>query len=189
MDRLNFLNMQTYIALLRGINVSGQKLIKMEALRKALEELNFKNISTYIQSGNVLFQTEISDVAALGQQICDLIGKHFGFEVSVIVVTPKDLQQTIADNPFAPENIELPQPYVSFLSERPEQQNIQVLEAMDFQEDRFRIVGKNLYIHYADGAGKTKLTSAVIEKKLRLTSTARNWKTVLKLLELADQMP
>ncbi|WP_170826875.1 DUF1697 domain-containing protein [Flavobacterium caeni] len=178
--------MKTYIALLRGINVSGQKLIKMDALRKALTELDFENVSTYIQSGNILFQSKTDDVKKLEKLIHDLIEKHFGFDVSVIVVTPQDLVDTMKSNPFANDHIELPQPYVSFLSDVPTNENTAILKAIDFQKDRFEIVGKNLYIHYADGAGQTKLSNAVIEKKLKLTSTARNWKTVLKLIELAE---
>ncbi len=181
--------MKTYIALLRGINVSGQKLIKMEALRNALGELGFTNVSTYIQSGNILFQSAVSATAKLETQIHDLIRKQFGFDVRVLVVTPDALRQTVALNPFQKDGIALPQPYVSFLSERPKPENAKVLESMDFGNDRFEIIGNNIYIHYADGAGKTKLSNAVIEKKLQLDSTARNWKTVRKLLELADQIP
>lgn len=178
--------MKTYIALLRGINVSGQKIIKMELLRKALTELDFENVSTYIQSGNILFQSNISDTKKLEIQIHDLIEKHFGFDVAVIVVTPEDLKTIIAKNPYADENIEEPQPYVSFLSEVPTAENREVLSAMDFQNDRFKIIDKAMYLHYAVGAGTTKLSNAVIEKKLKLTSTARNWKTVKKLIELSE---
>lgn len=178
--------MKTYIALLRGINVSGQKIIKMELLRKALAELNFTNISTYIQSGNILFQSAVSDQQKLEKQIHDVIGKHFGFDVSVIVVTPEDLKSVIVKNPYAEEDIAEPQPYVAFLSDIPTHENVAVLSAMDFQNDRFQTVGKTMYLHYAEGAGTTKLSNAVIEKKLKLTSTARNWKTVKKLIELAE---
>lgn len=180
--------MKTYIALLRGINVSGQKIIKMELLRKALAELDFANVSTYIQSGNILFRSPISDPKKLEKQIHDLIEKRFRFDVSVIVVTPEDLESVIAKNPFAGENIAEPQPYVAFLSDIPADENIAVLSAMDFQKDRFRPIGRTLYLHYADGAGTTKLSNAVIEKKLQLTSTTRNWKTVKKLIELAENM-
>lgn len=180
--------MKTYIALLRGINVSGQKLIKMELLRQVLNELDFEHISTYIQSGNILFQSKISDTKKLEKQIHDLIEKHFGFDVSVIVVTPDDLKSVIQKNPLAKENIELPQPYVAFLSDVPVKENIAVLSGIDFQKDRFNIVDKTMYLHYADGAGTTKLSNAVIEKKLKLTATSRNWKTILKLIELSESV-
>lgn len=180
--------MKTYIALLRGINVSGQKIIKMEALRKSLEVLDLADVSTYIQSGNILFRSALNDARPLEELLHDHIEKQFGFGVSVIVVTPDDLRAVIAQNPFEGEQIEEPQPYVSFLSDEPSEQNLEALQAMDFQQDRFISIDKTLYIHYADGAGKTKLSNAVIERKLKLTSTARNWKTVKKLLELAEAM-
>lgn len=180
--------MKTYIALLRGINVSGQKIIKMELLRKALAELEFANVSTYIQSGNILFQSPLSDAKKIEKQIHDLIEKHFGFDVPVIVVTPDALRSVIDKNPYAHENIAEPQPYVAFLSAVPTEENVAVLSAMDFQDDRFQTIGKTMYLHYADGAGTTKLSNAVIEKKLNLVSTARNWKTVKKLIELAENL-
>lgn len=180
--------MKTYIALLRGINVSGQKIIKMELLRKALTELDFENVSTYIQSGNILFRSPISDPKKIEKQIHDLIEKHFKFDVSVIVVTPDDLKSVIAKNPFAGEKIEEPQPYVAFLSQEPTTENISVLKSIDFQNDRFVIVDQSMYLHYADSAGKTKLSNAIIEKKLKLTATSRNWKTIKKLIELSENL-
>jgi uncharacterized protein (DUF1697 family) len=180
--------MKTYIALLRGINVSGHKIIKMEKLREVLKELELDKISTYIQSGNILFRSNISEEKKLEKMIADLIYKHFGFDVSVVVLTPEDLQTTVNDNPFAKDTIELPQPYVAFLSTIPAHSDVAVLKATNFQKDRFEVVGKKMYLHYADGAGSTKLSNAIIEKKMKLTATARNWKTVLKLIELADAM-
>lgn len=180
--------MKTYIALLRGINVSGHKMIKMEKLCEVLKELEFEKISTYIQSGNILFKSKIEDEKKLEKMISDLIYKHFGFDVPVIVVTPEDLKTTIKNNPFAKENIALPQPYVAFLSTVPAIWDLEVLKATNFQKDRFVVLEKNMYLHYADGAGSTKLSNAVIEKKLKLTATARNWKTVLKLVELSEAM-
>lgn len=160
----------------------------METLREVLKECRFENISTYIQSGNILFRSEISDTKKLELQIHETIEKHFGFDVSVIVVTPQDLKMTLKNNPFAKENIALPQPYVAFLSATPALSDLEILQAIDFQNDRFITIDKNMYLHYADGAGKTKLSNAVIEKKLKLTATSRNWKTILKLIELAEAM-
>jgi uncharacterized protein (DUF1697 family) len=179
--------MQTYIALLRGINVSGHKLIKMETLRKVLEELNFKNISTYIQSGNILFQSDEKSIPKLEKQIIDLIYKHFSFDVPVTIVTPADLKKIVKDNPYAERKLEDPaQPYVSFLSEVPSAEKLEILKAIDFKGDNFINIDKALYINYVNFAGNSKLSNAIIESKLKLSSTARNWKTVLKLIELAE---
>ncbi len=179
--------MKTYIALLRGINVSGHKIIEMETLRKVLEELDFKNISTYIQSGNILFRSAENETATLERQIAGLIGKHFGFDVPVMVVTPGDLKKIVDDNPYATQQLEDPaQPYISFLSEIPSVEKLEELKAIDFKGDNFINIGKTLYIHYVKSAGDSKLSNVIIENKLKLSSTARNWKTVNKLIELAD---
>jgi len=179
--------MKTYIALLRGINVSGHKIIKMETLRKVLEELHFTNISTYIQSGNILFQSDIEDTGKLEHQIAGIITKHFGFDVPVTIVTPDDLKKIVKENPYANQKFEDPaQPYVSFLSEIPQPDKLALLKAVDFKGDNFVNIDRALYINYVNFAGNSKLSNAIIESKLKLRSTARNWKTVLKLIELAD---
>ena len=178
--------MKTYIALLRGINVSGQKIIKMELLRKVLGQLDFQNIRTYIQSGNIIFESTLSDTSLLEKQIADVIGKHFGFVVPVLIITPDELWAVIDKNPYAKENLTNPtQPYVSFLSEVPKKENLEILKAINFGADQFVNTAKTLYTWYGNAAGTSKLTNVLIENKLKLRSTARNWKTVLKLYELA----
>lgn len=178
--------MKTYIALLRGINVSGHKIVKMELLRKVLSELDFKHIRTYIQSGNIIFESKLSDIPKLEMQIANQIEKHFGFSVPVTVVTPEELDSVISKNPYTKENLsDATQPYVSFLSEIPKNEDLEILKAIDFQGDQFIGIDKTLYLWYANSAGNSKLSNAVIENKLKLRSTARNWKTVLKLYELA----
>jgi uncharacterized protein (DUF1697 family) len=180
--------MKTFVALLRGINVSGQKLIKMELLRKVLEELDFKNIRTYIQSGNVIFQSNEDDLLALEKQISGLILKHFGFEVPVVVVTLKELEFVAKNNPFAAETMpDDTQPYVAFLSELPAESNMAVLKSIDFGADRLIDLDRYIYLRYEHGAGTTKLTNAVIENKLKVRATSRNWKTVHKLIEMAGK--
>lgn len=181
--------MKTYIALLRGINVSGHKIIKMELLRKALQELDIKNISTYIQSGNILFQSEDTNTAKLEHQIAGIIVKHFGFDVPVTVVTPDALKKIVTDNPYAAQKIEDPaQPYVAFLSEAPTAPALAILKATDFKNDTFINIDKTLYLFYADSAANTKLSNAIIESKLKVKATSRNWKTVQKLIELAEEI-
>lgn len=178
--------MKTYIALLRGINVSGHKIIKMELLRRVLSELDFENIRTYIQSGNIIFESNSSDIAKLEKQIATKIEEHFGFAVPVAIVTPEELLAVINKNPYRKESLsDTTQPYVSFLSEIPKSEFLEVLKAIDFKEDSFISIDKTLYLWYVNSAGNSKLNNAVIESKLKLRSTARNWKTVLKLYELA----
>lgn len=178
--------MTKFITLLRGINVSGQKLIKMEALRAAMQELPFQGVSTYIQSGNILLSSDGKNGPEIGRMIREKILERFGFDVPVIVVTPKDLETAVLENPFASKTTgDSTQPYIGFLSHIPDAADIEVLKAIDFGPDEFTVKGKRIYLWYAHSAGNTKLSNAVIEKKLRVTSTARNWKTVRKLIALS----
>lgn len=179
--------MKTYIALLRGINVSGHKIIKMEQLRSVLAALNFQNVTTYIQSGNILFQSANYNSVDLENQIGVCIATHFGFPVPVIVLSMADLEKVFLNNPF-PNLVDPVQPYVAFLSEVPTQESIENLTKIDFKGDAFIAKEKALYLHYANSAANTKLTNAVIENKLQVKATSRNWKTIQKLLELAKQI-
>ncbi len=176
--------MQKYVALLRGINVGGQKLIKMEALRKALQRLPIKNVSTYIQSGNIIFESENRNIEQLQQQISELIKSEFGFDVKVVVVTSADLQKIIENNPFIDRKIDDPaQPYVSILSETPSATALQSLRKTDFGKDEWVSHERWLYILY-ESAGQTKLSNSAIEKILEVSATSRNWKTIGKLFEM-----
>ncbi|OYU79647.1 MAG: hypothetical protein CFE23_13250 [Flavobacterium sp. BFFFF1] len=179
--------MQVYVALLRGINVSGQRLIKMELLRKALETLEFQRIQTYIQSGNVIFQSGQTDIPTLESNIAALIQEQFGFDVTVIVITPKSLAFVVANNPINMAMIADPaQPYVAFLSEQPTIENITLLAGIDFGHDKLVVAEKFIYLTFKNGAGKTKLTNAVIESRLKVKATSRNWKTIHKLVEIVE---
>ncbi|MGK4567993.1 DUF1697 domain-containing protein [Flavobacterium sp. 3HN19-14] len=180
--------MHTYIALLRGINVSGHNMIKMELLRGFLKELDFANITTYINSGNILFQSQQTDTAKLEESIHLKIAEKFGFNIPVVIVTLEGLKIVVSNNPFSENEISDPtQPFVAFLSVNPSQDDIAAFSAIDFGKDKFHIIHKAIYLIYADGAaGKTKLTNALIENKLKVRATSRNWKTVHKLITLAE---
>lgn len=178
--------MPKYIALLRAINVSGKNIIKMEALRTAVKELPFTNVSTYIQSGNVLFEAD-ADARDCEQMLTELISKHFNLEITVIVLTPEDLADALADNPFLQKTSENDtQPYIGFLTKIPDAEGLERLSTMDFKGDQWIVSGKRIYFWYADSAANTKLSNAVVEKKLDVRATTRNSKTVRKLLELSS---
>jgi len=180
--------MKNYIALLRGINVSGHKIIKMELLREVMVNNGFHHVSTYIQSGNIVFDSDNENPAALEHQISQIIFKHFGFDVPVRITTLPELQQIVEENPFLKESLENPtQPYVAFLSDVPSNNNLQHLQAVHFGNDLFVHKNRVLYLWYADSTANTKLTNAAIEGKLKLKATSRNWKTVLKLITLSTQ--
>ena len=170
---------------MRGINVSGQKLIKMEELRKLLEAAGFKNVATYIQSGNVFVDTDEPSKAKVGEAIKGIIKSAYGWDVGILMLDLEYLEKTVADNPFVGEKgIDLKQVYVAFLSEAPKAENIEKFRQFDIQNDVAILDGDVMYLKYFNGAGNTKLSNALIENKLKVVSTSRNWNTTLKLLEM-----
>ncbi len=171
--------MQTYISILRGINVSGQKKINMAELKALYETLNFKNVRTYIQSGNVIFEYKQIDPQKLSKQIEQIIAQKYHFEVSVIIRLVNEIGHVLNINPFLTKNdIDVSKLHVSFLSETPKQIDIDKIKILDYKPDEFIIIGKEVYVHCPNGYGNTKLTNTFFEKKLNLTATTRNWKTV-----------
>lgn len=178
--------MQTYISILRAINV-GQKKILMTDLKSLYEELKFKEVTTYIQSGNVIFKTDkkIPD-QALAKKIEQAIAKKYHFDVPVIIRTVDEMKKTIAANPFLKQRgINLEKLHVTFLAENPEQANVKNIQDLDYKPDKFNIMGKDIYLYCPNGYGITKLSNGFFENKLGVTATTRNWRTVNILAELA----
>lgn len=180
--------MTTHLALLRGINVSGHNMIKMDALKSMLENSGFKNVQTYIQSGNVFVSTEEESAAKVGFIIKQEIFKVFGYDVPTIVIGQSDLQACLKNNPFLKEKeIDLKKLYVAFVSKELRSENINDLKISQFKPDEASIDDNKIFIKYAVGAGKTRLDQKYIEKKLNLTATIRNWNTVTNLLKLYEE--
>lgn len=180
--------MTTHLALLRGINVSGHNMIKMEALKTALETIGFQNVQTYIQSGNVFVNTVEENAAAVGFKIKQEIFKVFGHEVPVVVIGKSDLEACFKNNPFLKEaNMDIKKLYVAFVSTTLRSDSINDLKMSQVKPDEAFIDASRIYIKYAVGAGKTKFDQKYIEKKLNLTATIRNWNTVTQLLKLYEE--
>lgn len=180
-----FSNVITYISILRGINV-GNKQIKMADLQKLYEDLGFENITTYIQSGNVIFSVKesIGD-SKVAEQIEKKIADQYPFEVPVIVRTVEEWQAGIDANPFLKrQDVEPDKLHVTFLAEAPGRESLEKIAGYDYPPDEFEIVGKEVYLRCPNGYGRTKLSNTFFESKLKVTATTRNWKTVKKLLEL-----
>ncbi len=175
--------MKTYIALLRGINVSGQKLIKMAELRESLEKAGFAGAKTYIQSGNIILQSAERDSKIIEEQVKALIKKDFGFDVPTFVTTAEYLEDTVNSNPF-PE-AETKKIYVSLLNEKPDQERVEALKALDFSPEVYVIDDMRVYLFAALGAAKSKLSNNFFESKLKVKATSRNWNTINKLIALA----
>ncbi|HEV2488553.1 MAG TPA: DUF1697 domain-containing protein [Candidatus Acidoferrales bacterium] len=174
-----------YAALLRGINVGGNKIIKMEELRALCESLGLNGAQTLLQSGNVVFRSEEKDRDRLTRLIEGGIEKKFGFEVRVVVRSSADLRRVIAKNPFkAAKTPNLSSFLVMFLDGMPALQAFAELRSAYKGPEDMHLSGEEFYIYYTDGVGNSKLTNDLIQKKLHVTGTARNWNTVQKLLEL-----
>lgn len=181
--------MQTYISILRGINVSGHRLIKMDALKTLCVNLNFKDVQTYIQSGNIIYNYENSKYDVLNTLISETIEKTFGFKVPVITLTATDLQRIIENNPYSWDETKDPSFFhVTFLSDKPDPEKIKLLEQVNLKNDAFKIIESTIYIYCPDGYGQTNLTNNYIESKLNLTATTRNWKTVNELWNIARKI-
>src|SRR5690348_4266888 len=178
-----------YAALLRGINVGGNKIIKMDALRMLCESLGLSGAQTLLQSGNVVFQSEEKNRERLARRIEGGIEKKFGFEARVVVRSSTDLRRVIEKNPFKAgktPNLSLLQ--VMFLDWKPEASAFAELRSSYKGPEEMHLGGEELYIYYCNGSGNSKLTNDYIQRKLQVTGTARNWNTVGKLLELAERI-
>jgi len=176
----------TYISILRGINVSGQKIIRMDILREIYESLNFLNIKTYIQSGNVIFQFRKSENIDLEKLISSQIQKRFGFEVPVIVLSLDEMKDIIERNPYTAENTkDITYLHVTILSSNPEQINFETINEVKFPGEEFELIERAVYLYCPYGYGKTKLSNTFFEKKLKVGATTRNWRTTLELLNIA----
>lgn len=181
--------MATIISLLRGINVSGQKKILMTDLRNLYESLDFSDVSTYIQSGNVIFNSSSKkSLCELNKMIEDAIENQYGFFVPVINKTPDEINHIAQLNPFKDEAIvEANKVYITFLDNPPKAEDMGNLEELKQRSspDRFEIIENAIYFHFPNGAGTSRLNNTLFEKKLNRKATTRNWRTVTKLLELA----
>ncbi len=177
--------MSVYIALLRGVNV-GQNIIKMERLRELWLHLGFKNVTTYVQSGNVVFEAEGSPLnwsPAIQQRLAG----ETRLPVAVILRTPAEFRRIIARNPFlSEEGIDCSKLHVTFLSRAAGKDALKKLSALNAGIDRFHLSGKEVYLHCPDGYGRSKLSNNALEKVLSLRATTRNWNTVTKLYEIAS---
>jgi uncharacterized protein (DUF1697 family) len=180
----------TYISMLRGINVSGQKSIKMVELKALCESLRFINVTTYIQSGNVVFQSTISDPDDVAAAIEKAIEKSFGFTVSVVVRQPADFEKVIRKRPsLGTGTFDEKRLYVTFLKSKSTPSFIKTLSSSNQKgTDSFKIAGSEIYIHCPTGYGKTVFSNTFFEKQLKTIATTRNWNTVQTLLALASQL-
>ncbi len=177
--------MNKKVAILRGINVGGNRKILMADLKLLFEELGFSNIVTYIQSGNVLFNSNTEN-ELLADRIEQAIKANFGFDVPVIVRSANELKKAIEANPFYDAEADVNKLHLTFLKEKPTAENLQHTVSYNYEPDKFVIDGKEVFIFCENKYHESKLTNIFFEKKLKVGATTRNWKTVLKLMALAQ---
>jgi uncharacterized protein (DUF1697 family) len=169
-----------YIAILRGINVSGSKKLPMAELRTLLAKLDFQKVQTYIQSGNVVFASDEKNQEKLGEQISEAIKKQYDYDVPVLVKTIAEWKTAMANNPFTDKDIS--KQGITFLATIPTVTDFEI----DSKDDEFKIINSEVYLYCPNGFGRSKLTNNLFERKLKTQATTRNWKTIHKLLEMAE---
>ncbi len=176
--------MKSYIALFRGINVGGNNILPMKDLRALLEKLGAANVKTYIQSGNAVFQHEAEDISQLSSRISTAIKESHGFEPRVLLLDAAEMAQAMAANPFPEAESEPKTLHLYFLASAPQSPDLEMLESLKKDNEQFKLIDKVFYLYAPDGIGRSKLAERA-EKALGVAATARNWRTVSKIMALA----
>ncbi len=180
--------LHTYIALLRGINVSGQKKIRMAELREILSASpHLHKLQTYIQSGNLVFCSEL-EAGPCANLLSDLILKAYGYRVSVLVRSVSSWKQVVGGNPFlySDPEMEIGKLYVTFLDAIPTEAHLENLRERDFGEDHWQQLEDVIYVAYHSKYSDSKLDNNMLERILKVTCTTRNWRTTKKLLAMVE---
>lgn len=172
--------MTTYVAVLRGINVGGKGKVPMVELRKVCEGMGFRDVKTYIQSGNVVFRTGVRDA---GEKLTAEILRVFGVKTFTVLRTVEEMRAIVAGNPFP--GVEPTKLLVSFLQNEADGA---ALAGIPIGPEEVRVMGKDMYIHFPIGQGNSKFPMAKVERALGTAGTGRNWNSVLKLLEMAEAL-
>ncbi len=178
--------MNTYILLLRGINVGGRNSLPMRELVDLLEALECRNVKTYIQSGNVVFQTG-KDAPNLTKQISTGVKKRCGFEPHALLLHFQEFEGAIAANPFREAESDPKGLHFGFLASVPSNPDLRKLDALKANSERFQLIDKVFYLYAPDGVGRSKL-AASSERLLGVTMTDRNWRTVCKIRDMAEAL-
>lgn len=173
-----------YVALLRGINVGGNTMIKMTELKAVFEELGFKNVITYINSGNLAFDANKTAARGLISKIENAVEKQFGKKIPVVIRQQQDINEVLKKNPFDGEFESHKEMHVLFMKDKmPDEKRDQLL-SQQTKDERFAVVGREIYCHLKLGVANSLLGKSYIEKKLKVEFTGRNWRTVEKLSDL-----
>ncbi len=179
--------MPTCVCLLRGVNLGARSKVNMKALQELFAGLGHENVQTYIQSGNVVFTARgRTSPARLAEAIEKQIAAEFDLDVRAVVRTAAELGRIVSGNPFLESGVDPDELHVTFLAEEPSRGRLSEVDPARFRPDEFRVKGREVYLHCPNGYGRSKLNNAFWEKQAGVAATTRNWRTVTKLLQLAD---
>lgn len=176
----------SYIALVRGINVTGRNMVRMKDLVKAFVSLGYTNVQSYVQSGNLVFDHGAADTGELARTIEGKIEKSLGISVKVIVRTARELEKIVRGNPFIKDPALQPDKlHVTFLAGKPGRAVVSAIGIKKEKNELFTVSGREVYLYCPNGYGRTNLNNAAFEKALGVSATTRNWRTTTRLLELS----
>lgn len=178
--------MAKYISILRGINVGSGRKVPMADLKRLSETLGLKNVQTYIQSGNVVFELGRPEaILMLEMRLQQAFSETFGFDIPVIVRTDEEWAESIAQNPFLKEeNLDIERLHLTCLKVLPSPEFLEKIKVFQYLPDRYEIIGRDVFIFCAAGYGTSKLVNSFFESKLKVPATTQNWKTVIQLNEM-----
>jgi uncharacterized protein (DUF1697 family) len=172
-----------FIAILRGINVGSGRKVPMADLRKLCESLGLRQVQSYIQSGNLVFELPNPElIPELESRLQKAFSETFGFEIPVLIRTSEEWAESVAQNPFLKEeNVDIERLHLTCLKELPSPELLEKIKAFQYLPDRYEIIGRDVFIFCAAGYGTSKLVNSFFESKLKTSATTRNWKTVMQL--------
>jgi uncharacterized protein (DUF1697 family) len=170
-------------ALLRGVNLGAHNRIRMPELRALVEGLGGTDVSTYLQSGNVVFRSDRA-AASLAKAIEQSIRSELGVDIAVVIRSGTQLERLVVGNPFGCPKGKENTLYVTFLAKKPDTTRVRKLREESFEPERFELAGENVYLSFPNGYGRSKLNNALLERRLGVAATTRNWRTVTALAEL-----
>jgi uncharacterized protein (DUF1697 family) len=180
--------MTVFVSMLRAVNVGGSSRIKMEPLRAAYEALGLQDVRSLLQSGNVLFRSRVKDRIRLAQRITQEVERRFGLHVEVVMRTLNELENIFERSPVLSPRADLGKLLVMFLSKVPDARAQARLLKWHKGPEMLELRGPEVYLYYPEGVGRSKLSTAVIESHLEVNGTARNWNTLVRILEAGRQL-
>jgi len=185
--------MPAYAALLRGINLASHNKVPMGELRTLCGELGLGDVTTYIQSGNVVFSSVRTDSSALAGELEGAIAGAFGFDVPVVLRSAVELEGIAASNPYVQGGRDPSELSVGFLAELPAPERVSALRADPLASrppgrDEFALLGREVFLHHPNGYGRSKLTNSYFDRRLGTMMTVRNWRTVVTLGEMTQRL-